>query len=248
MNKKIGVILLLSTFLLLGCNSYGSEIVNGSAKNPSKQVITTQPKQDSTKKITWSSKNNEVRLTPVKVSKYGYDGVTVQVNNVKKKFDWSFHSLDEPQVLYADVTGDGNKEAVIMMNIGKGTGLSINEIHVLNSKDLSEIKVQNYEEIVAERIETHVTNHGGKLAIQVKAQGKETKFSYDSGLQDLNQDKLYFGGIVYYQLEKQKITSMLAASVGISPEYVCDIHITYKYEKAKNEFIAEKIEVIPNAN
>lgn len=156
MKNEIGVLLLVSAVLFSGCASEEPRTTVQRPSEPSTnhEVTTQQPeqeKQGTNEIITWSSENNEVKLAPVKVTDYGYEGVTVAVNDVTKEFDWSFHSLDDPQVFYTDVTGDGNEEAIIIFNIGKGTGLSLNEVHVLNSKDLAEIKVQSFEEIVDER-------------------------------------------------------------------------------------------------
>lgn len=145
---RLDALLLLSIVLLSGCSSNNEVNIT---------QVTTQPKQEATETITWSSENNEVKLVPIiKTAHHEYEGVIVEVNGVKKQFDWDF--VYEPQVFFTDVTTDGNKEAIIILNKGKGTGLIINEVHVLKSEDLSEIKVENYEDIVAKQIETNVTN------------------------------------------------------------------------------------------
>ncbi|KAB2336224.1 hypothetical protein F7731_12055 [Cytobacillus depressus] len=207
-----------------------------------------QPEQETDKTITWSSKNNEVNLIPVKDTNDEYQGVTVEVNNVKKEFSWSFPKLEEskPRVFFTDVTGDGDEEAIIILNKGKGTGLSTDELHVLNSKDLSEIKVQNFEGILAEHVETNVTKSGEGLTIKVKVQGKESKFDYDfDPAPDLNQDKLAFGGVVLYTLENKRIKLYVPGSIGVSPTYVADFNIIYKFDSAKNEFTVNQIEFVP---
>lgn len=239
--------MLLSAVLLSGCGPDDSgSAKRGAGESPNKQA-TRQPEQETGENTSWSSENSEVKITPVKENDTGGDEiVTVEANGVKKEFNWRFSTINDPRVFYTDVTGDGKPEAVIILNIGKGTGLSIDELHVLSSEDLSEIKVQNYEEIVADQIETHVAkNDDGTLAIKVKTQGKEYDFNRNIELPpNLKQDELGFGGVVYYKLENQKITSRLGASVGISPQYVCDIHIVYRFDKEKNEFIADQIKAV----
>jgi ferredoxin-fold anticodon binding domain-containing protein len=250
LKKEIGVLMLCGALLLSGCGS--EDLPPGIYTQGTEEVIhdqvITQPEQETNGNITWASENNEVKVTPVKVAEYWYKGVTVEVNNVKKEFDWEFSSMDDPRVFYTDVTGDGKEEAVIILNKGKGTGLSIDELHVLNSEDLSEIKVRNFEDIVADQIETHVAkNDDDTLAIKVKTQGKEHDFIFDyDPSPNYNQDELAFGGVVYYELENQKIISRIGASVGISPTYVCDFHIIYKFDNEKNEFIVDQIEFVPN--
>lgn len=145
----------------------------------------------------WSSENKEVKLTPVKEGQYSYESVAVDVNGVNKAFDWSFSTTEDPRIYYTDVTGDGKEEAVIILNKGKGTGLNIDELHVLDGTDLSEIKVQSYQDIVAGQIETGVTRKNDQtLAIKVNSQGKEHQFDYHVAGINFKQDKLSFGGVM----------------------------------------------------
>lgn len=194
----------------------------------------------------WSSENKEVKLTPVKEGEYSYESITVDVSGVKKTFDWSFPTLEDPRIYCTDVTGDGKEEAVIILNKGKGTGLSIDELHVLDGRELSEIKVQSYQEIVADQIETGVTRKNDQtLAIKVKSQGKEHQFDYQVSAINFKQDKLSFGGAVYYGVKNQQIVSRLGASVGISPQYVGDFQISYKFDHANHKLIADQIRFEP---
>lgn len=238
---------------LVACSNEQNSSSTGQDKTTSE--VTTQPVQENNEGSegtaqetkSWSSANKEVKLTPVKVNENGaFESVSVEVNGQKKEFNWK--SPEEPRISYVDVTGDNKPEAVIITNKGKGTGTSVDELHVLSSEDLSEIKVPNYEEIVADHIETHVTkNDDGKLAIKVKAQGKEQDFSYaaDPGLEV--KDKLNFGGTVFYEVKDQTLSSRIGGSVGTSPVYVCDFVVTYKYDSAKNQFIVDHIVVEPTS-
>ncbi|WP_106768759.1 hypothetical protein [Paenibacillus faecalis] len=254
MKKEIGILLLVSTVLLSACGTDNNGGDKQEESSTSSNPVITQPQQEgkateSEQKTkdsdSWSSENNEVKVTPVKKDKYGTtEVVSVEVNGVKKEFNWQV--AEEPRVFYADVTSDDKPEVVIINNIGRGTDTSIDELHVLNSEDLSEIKVPNYEEVVAEHIESHVTkNKDGKLAIKVKAQGEDYEFSYDvdPGLEV--QDKLLFGGTVTYIFENGKIASDIGGSIGTSPIYVSNFHITYKFDSVKNAFIVDQIKVEP---
>ncbi|OPA72905.1 hypothetical protein BVG16_31530 [Paenibacillus selenitireducens] len=227
MKKEIGVLMLLSAVLLSGCGS------------------------DEPVKLIEASENEEVRLYAVNETDDEVHGVTVEINGSQKNFDWNIlNTGTKPQVFYTDLTGDSKEEAVIIINTGRGTELDTFDIHVINAEDLSEIKVQNHEEIVANQIETHVSkNADDTLDITVKTKEKEDNF--DSNIElapNYNQDELAFGGVVIYQVEHQKIILSLGASVGISPQYVCSVNVTYKFDHAKNEFIADQIDFAPNEN
>lgn len=244
MRKEFGLLVLLSVVLISGC---GLE-EQGNSSNQGKNITaSTQVQSESAEEITWSSENGEVTLDPIKViGSHEYQGVNVKIDGKKKEFSWSF--IEEPRVFYADVTTDGKKEAIIILNKGTGTGVSLEELHVLNSKDLSEIKVQNYEEITADEIETSVTKKSGDtLAIKIKVQGKEYEMSYDDPDPGFNQDKLNFGGSIYFELKGNKNVLRLGASVGPSPHYVGDFYITYKFDSEKNELTADLIEFVPDS-
>jgi len=235
------MLLLLSVAIFSGCSSHNTEDntqEQGSGKTPIEQDTAQQDA-----KLIGTSEHKEVKLYEET------NGVTLYFNGKVKEFNWPFHNssvLNPPQVFYTDVTGDDNEEAVIIIHTGKGTGLNNYNIHVVN-KDLTEIKVPDYEEIVAKHIESKVVKKdNGTLGITVKAQGKE--YNFDFGFDpapDFKQDDLGFGGVFIYLLENQKIKLHLAASVGISPTYVADFYITYKFDSAKNEFMVDQIEVKP---
>lgn len=246
MKKETRVFLLVCAILLTGCTSDdGGSVKQQGAKEPESIPVTTGTQQganaEGPEMKPWSSENNEVKISVVKEDKYGTpEVVSVDVNGVEKEFNWLI--VEDPRVFYTDVTSDSKPEAVIINNVGKGSGASIEELHVLNGTDLSEIKVPSYEEVVTDIESKVMKDESGKLTIKVKAQGKEYEFSgaVDPGM-DV-QDKLLFGGSVNYRLENQEISSYFGASVGTtSPKYISRIYATYKFDSLKNEFIIDQI-------
>ncbi|WP_018752614.1 hypothetical protein [Paenibacillus sanguinis] len=245
MNKELGVLMVLSVVLLSGCGSdKPATVKEGVSESPSKQVSTQLGQATDAKlKLLASSEDEKVKFYT------NTDGVTLDINGNKKDFSWNvpIDTGTAPQVFYTDVTGDGKEEAVIIIQTGRGTGLSNYDIHVVSAGDLSEIKVQSYDEIVSDQIETHVAKKGDDtLAISAKAQGKEYNFNYGfDAAPDQKQDSLGFGGVYIYSLENQKIKLTLGAAVPGTTAYVCDFNVTYKFDSARNELVADQIEVKP---
>lgn len=251
LKKEIASLMLLSAVLLGGCQSESLVSVQQErVESPTKRV-TTKPEQETNSKLKLigSSEDEKVKLYAVKETEDAIERVTLDINGRATDFDWSIshHSGTEPQLFYTDLTGDGKEEAIVIIQIGRGTGLDIYEIRVVNSDSLSEIKVQRYEDIVAEYIESRVSkNDDGTLAITVNSQGQVDNFNYDfDPAPDYHQDELVFGGVVIYTLDNHKIKLSLPGSIGISPTYVCDFNITYTFDKANNAFIVDQIEVKP---
>lgn len=248
--KEIASLMLLSVVLLGGCQTESLGAVQQErVESPTKQVTKPEQETNSKLKLIGSSEDEKVKLYAVKETEDAIERVTLDINGRAKDFDWSIshHSGTEPQLFYTDLTGDGKEEAIIIIQVGRGTGLDIYEIHVVNSDSLSEIKVQRYEDIVAEHIESRVSkNDDGTLAITVNSQGQVDNFNYEfDPAPDYHQDELVFGGVVIYTLDNHKIKLSLPGSIGISPTYVCDFNITYTFDKADNEFIVDQIEVKP---
>ena len=251
MKKEVGVMMLLSVVLLSGCGPDRPAMdAQGASESPGKQVA-TQPERDTDAKLLGSSENKNVKLYETT------DGVIVDVNGSQKKFDWRIlKGVSKPWVSYVDLTGDGKEEVIVILVTGHGSNLGTNEAHVLNGENLSEIKIQKVEEIVAD-LETEVKQSGNELLIKAKAKGKEFKFSKNVNElalahepDDKFENKLYFGDIILHDLKDQKLTVNIGGFVipinGVLPDHVCTFHVTYKYDQALNEFVADQIEVIPD--
>ncbi|MGF7050808.1 hypothetical protein J2T13_005358 [Paenibacillus sp. DS2015] len=244
----LGTLLLSAAFVFSGCASDKPASDSQDVKQ-----TTTVPVEKGTEqsKLLSASEDGEVKLYEKT------DGVIVDVNGSQKEFDWKIlGGVTKPRVSSIDLTGDGKEEAVIILVTGHGTNLSTNEAHVLNGENLSEIKVQNVEEIVAD-LETEVKQNGNELLINAKAQGKEYKFSKNVSelslaheSDDKFENKLYFGDLISNNLKDQKLTVNIGGFVrpinAVLPEYVCTVHVTYKYDKAINEFVADQIDVTPD--
>ncbi|MFE6078278.1 hypothetical protein ACFVQB_27865 [Paenibacillus sp. NPDC057886] len=246
MKKELGIVVLLSVFLLSGCGSDKQEPVTQNSSEPASQQVTSQSEENSSGALIEATKDEKVKLYANKEMDKVIEGVTLDVNGSKKDFDWKIpDSGTKPQLFYTDLTSDGKEEAVVIIQTGKGTGLDNFEIHVINADDLSEIKVQSYEDIVANHIESHVAKKDDGIAVTVITQGKELKFENKSAIAAPDQKELAFGGVVTYTLENQTIKLNIPGSVGVSPIFVCDFNVSYKYDSAKNEFIVDQIEAKP---
>ncbi|KQY79619.1 hypothetical protein ASD24_20005 [Paenibacillus sp. Root52] len=248
LKKILALLMLVSAVCLSGCasNQLATDLKQAEESSNELEMVQQQPEVEP--KFIASSEDERVKLYAIQESKGEIEGVTVDIEGRQQNFDWSVPNTGtdmNPQVFYTDLTGDGREEAVIIIQTGKGTGLDHFDMHVIRAEDFSVIKVQQYEEIVADQIESHVTaNEDGTLAITVKVQGQEHQFNSNVELTpNSNQNELAFGGVVIYALENQRIISRLGASIGTSPQYVCDFKVTYTFDHVKNEFVADQIEI-----
>ncbi|ASA25302.1 hypothetical protein [Paenibacillus donghaensis] len=250
MKKEIGVLMLVGSVLLSGCGPDKSAPVSqGSMSQPSSVQINAQnDNAESNMNLVVASEDQKVKLYANKEEGKGFNGVTLDVNGVTKEFDWTFTSTgSKPVALYTDLTGDGAEEAVVIMQTANGTQLDNYDIHVLNPKDLSEIKVQDFKDIVSQNIKSQVSkNDDGTLSITVETQGEKKKLKYNfDPSPDYNQSELGFGAIIIYYVEEQTIKLNFTGSVGTSPITACEFTATYTFNRDKNEFVVDQIDVKP---
>lgn len=248
MKKEWVTLAILCVILLSGCGSAKEEIHTQNKSEPASQPVTiaSQPEKNFSGERIEMTKDEKVKLYASKQTDHMIEGVTLDVNGVFKEFNWKIPNTGtKPQLLYTDLTGDGKEEVVVMIQTGRGTGLDHFDIHVINTDDLSEMKVQDYQDIVDNHIESHVTNTSNGIEVTVTTQGKESKFEHTSAIAAPDQKELAFGGVIMYTIENQTIKLNLPGSVGVSPTYVCDFNVTYQYDRTNHQFIVDQIEVEP---
>ncbi|GGG03675.1 hypothetical protein GCM10010912_55510 [Paenibacillus albidus] len=68
---------------------------------------------------------------------------------------------------------------------------------------------------------------------------------WTSQCQKNDQSELGFGAIIIYYVEEQKIKLNFTGSVGTSPITACEFTATYTFNRDKNEFIVDQIDVNP---
>ena len=86
----------------------------------------------------------EIVLTPIKADKDSknmiYHGMQIEINGAKYEYDWDWNAsvwqyivYALPEIYWADLNGDGEKEIIIRLldGINKGTGVAFEKVYVL---------------------------------------------------------------------------------------------------------------------
>lgn len=74
----------------------------------------TEPVTDAT--LMGTSEEGVVKLYAKEEVKHGYEGIILEINGQQKNFDWSIPNTGtDPQVFHTDLTGDGEEEAIIII-------------------------------------------------------------------------------------------------------------------------------------
>lgn len=158
-----------------------------------------------------SSKDNE------------YRGITLEWKGMRKSFpSWVNPSGigSPPQLKIADVGGGEADEAVILLNAGSGTGVYLEEAHVVDGRTYREIPVEDPLSFVRQRVVSQVEHGSAGTVIRVTAGGKTAeKTMAETGEEASAADLpsgLTFGSIIRYDASGGALTVTLAGSYGIS--------------------------------
>ncbi|WP_312094909.1 M56 family metallopeptidase [Aminipila sp.] len=161
-----------------------------------------------------------------------FSHMTLSVDGKTKRFPWQTYGGPAflPELAYADVNGDGHNELIVILCQGEGTGTLIEEIHVLNPKDLSEITVQNPLDPLKNRVSSKIDKNGIKITMDQK---KTMTFSEEEVTKLVAERASWFknlqmGSIVDYSIDGNRIVVNIGAQ--LSPgSFLGTFCLTYEY-------------------
>lgn len=188
------------------------------------------------------------RLYPVKEQGGEYRGIQLEWNGLFKTYPWVNPSSIEapPQLFIEDINDDGRPEAVVTLNTGRGTGLYLEELHVIENRSLKEIPVEDPLESLEKRVRSSIDKSGEKVVITIVADGKKTVQHRDKSLYGPKgynaYEELAFGAVIRYGVRDNRLMSTVAAASSIT-NFEGDIEIIYAYENSR--YIVESITYVP---
>ncbi len=100
-----------------------------------------------------------------------YKGIIVEIEDKKVNFPWynERESAFWPTINKVNINADGNDEIVIVLTTGEGTGICIQELHLLNMEDLSEITgMENPLEVIKNNVSSTIAKNHGKVSVKVE--------------------------------------------------------------------------------
>lgn len=163
------------------------------------------------------AKNGDVTLLANKQADGDmFTEIILRTKDKSKTFPWtslSKHYPDEPSINIADVDADGKEEVIVTLLKGTGTGAFLEEIHVLNKEDLTEIIVENPLNAIYKKVNSKITKNNGKVNMVVRWDDKKIEKTYNELDAGVWNEKVGFGGIVEYQLHNNKIYAIVPGSV-----------------------------------
>lgn len=260
LKHQIAVSFLLISILVTGCstedikqsdnqsnNEVNIETANSAlTPQPTGSIINTSPVVDEeTHSPIASLVEHDIYLYPTK----NEDGVILKYKDVTQKMDWIYITprLILPTLQLFDFDSDGNDELAVVLNIGSGTGISIDELHIV---EISKLTSDNEQTFIDHKFDSNDYIKLVEDAMTFKKMYKNdilfaeiviANHTYEVSLSELvewfGEEKieqhLVIGNIVYFELVENDI--LFTAAVGITiedvfdPQYIGEIKAKVNY-------------------
>jgi Copper amine oxidase N-terminal domain. len=165
-----------------------------------------------------------------------YNGLILSINGTKKAFDWKTISLTEdlPKLQYVDLNDDDDKELIIFLSQGHGTGSVRKDIHILNPNNFSEYNMEDPVNAVKNNVKINMLSN---KEVEIDIKDKIYKINiddiqYGAGSKDIK--NISYDDFVDYEIVNGKVK----ATIGIEGDYLHYlgyVEIEYSYNNGKFE-------------
>lgn len=178
-----------------------------------------------------------------------FSDMTLSINGKMKRFSWKTYGelAFLPELSYADVDGDGQDELIVILCEGEGTGTLVEEIHVINPEDFSEISVESPLTALKSRSVSKIDGNGITVTIDRK---NTMSFSIEEATDLFGAKANWFsnlelGSIIDYSMESNRIVANIGAQ--LSPtSFLGSYRLIYEY--TNHQLIVKDISFSENFN
>ena len=173
-----------------------------------------------------------------------YEEITVRSGDNQKTFSWRnvTNPTYAPIKYIADVDNDNKDEIILLLTTDYGTGVYVQDIHILNLEDLTEIDIEDPVEAINNTVTSSIVADVNKVNVEVKWDDKILEKTYDESYTVNWFESVSFGSHIYYEVVGNKIVSRVSGAVSHShfPYYVI---LEYEYDE---NLKAVNIEMVDN--
>lgn len=238
--------IVVACMVVTSCGDRGIPMQAVESESPSSEVVVQSPEavQSSPAPKVQPRGALVASLPEHEVYMYGEEsvGVTLQVGDRSRHFDWVYMTPRqiEPVMEVNDYDGDGEDELSIVLYVGSGTGISIEELHIieLNEATLEDHVFDNSVEQVSSKVSFNVEMDNGGIPtgeIRIDSDVYPIEFPlYNEEEQGKIYEQLIFGSIIGFYTVEGQLKARFGAGVHyeqwVMPEYIGDIIADVTYE------------------
>lgn len=175
----------------------------------------------------------------------GYQGLYLSINGVNRYCFWENIGKDSflPALSLADINGDGQKELIVILTTGEGTGVNQEMVHVINPKNFVETGVTAPLDIISNNVDTSIVHENGSVTISVTVNGQNSVVTLSEDYaQGWAEDEAWFGSIVKYEVIGAELKATVPAQISYT-FFAGEIIITYIFDGSG--YSMKTIEYVP---
>ncbi len=158
---------------------------------------------------------SEVKVYLNKENNGMYEEITIETKDNQKTFQW--RNVTNPTYVpikyIADVNNDNKDEIIIILTTGYGTGVHVQDIHILNLENLTEIFIEDPIEAINSTVTSSIIADGNKVNVEVKWDNQTIEKTYDKSYAGLWFEKVAFGSHVEYEVENNRIVAKVSCAI-----------------------------------
>jgi hypothetical protein len=175
----------------------------------------------------------------------GYNGLYLSINGVNRYYTWQNIGKDSflPALCLEDINCDGQKELVVILTTGEGTGVNQKAVHVINPENFVETGVTDPLDIIAKNIVTSIVHENGSVTVTVTVNGQKTVVTLSENYtQGWAEDRAAFGSIVTYEADGAGLKAAVPAQIS-NTLFAGEVIITYTFDGS--QYSMKMIEYVP---
>lgn len=197
-------------------------------------------------KATVSLSDGRIKLYPNTENDGMYTNYILEIDGKQKSFPWRniTNTMFNPRLYLNNIGGETSEELVIITTVGEGTGVHIEDAHVINPKNLDEINIENPLDVIKDRIKTQITKSSTGSIVRLYIDGQEEDIQMANTPDDLFTEVVYKNQI-RFQITNNRLVAIIGAQVS-AMQFIGNIKITYTYDHTINAYKASKIEFLRN--
>ena len=192
-----------------------------------------------------------IALYPLGEQGVSEDGVVLEIGDRRQRLDWRYTTPRQimPVMQAGDYDGDGKDELAVILNVDSGTGVSVDELHMVEFHGVNGtpdepfidymMQADDYREQLEEAHAFRVIERGGEWFGEVEIGGRITEVGLQDWLTSYEiapeaiQATLGFGNLITFEADRGGIT--FAAAIGLvvdgiaEPQYIGSIAADVAY-------------------
>ncbi|WP_020615129.1 DUF4850 domain-containing protein [Paenibacillus daejeonensis] len=143
-------------------------------------------------------------------------------------YDWRglIGPSGEPQLMKANI--DGESRIVVIPMLGRGTGIAIQDVHVVDPQSMDEMEVEDPIAAISRFMHSQITGDGNRTLINWTINGVQESLVLEEEVY-LPNEEIGFGSHVYYAVRDGRLTAELVGTIGMN-YFMGSFLLDYSYD------------------